>query len=368
MGVRDDLVNLIASLFNTSSQSENPTGTEIFFDTLYPIILTIFFVGIGLAFYRMWRYVTSYAGDGEPLGPFKITIQGLTTVKGNLSRHYYISDAEYEMLKSLDYKDVADNIQDFRERVDNGRLFVYDFRITDYDEAFDLKGGKDSIVLSPVNLDNSEFSWLDVKGERSITSPTLRVKHRSVVCFSYSRYYQDQQMVDREVDVYDLVPIPKTLTSMKLGSETQVVLHLTKLANAQGDATISEYLKTIAENWQEIAPLRKEIERLRKLLLDKDVEIADVYKEGEHDRHLAYTNPVVGWKKEKKEIPRTSLIGILMAVFFVGGMSALLPEMIPSLNVSGMLTLMAGAGVMFLVLYMLIEKKDEPKSKEAPVI
>lgn len=365
MGIREDIINFIASLFGQpSTESETRSITEVFFDSLYPILLLIFIVAIAFTLIRTYRYVTSYAGDGQPLGAFKITVQGLTTIKGNLSNHYFITDAEYEMLKSLDYKDVADNIQDFRDRVERGLLFVYDFRITDYDEAFDLKGGKDSIILSPVNLESNEFSWLDSKGERSITSPTFRMKHRNVVCFSQSRYLPDQPMVNRDVDVYDLVPIPKVLTTMKLNDSTQVVLNLQKLANAQGDATTSEYLRTIAENWQEIAPLRKEIERLRKLLLDKDVEISDIYKEGEHDRHLAYTNPIIGYRKKDTTMPKISLIGILMAVFFVGGMCALLPDMIPSLNVSGMLTLMAGGGIMFFVLYLMLEKKSESKSSK----
>ncbi len=179
-----------------------------------------------------------------------------------------------------------------------------------------------------------------------------------------SRYFQDQVMADRDVDIYDLVPIPKTLTSMKLDSETEVILHLEKLANAQSDATTSEYLKTIAENWQEISPLRKEIERLRKLIIDKDVELSDVYREGEHDRHLAYTNPVIGHRKKDKEIPATSFLMTLVAVFFAGGMAALLPEMIPTLGMSGLLTLMGGAGVMFAVAYMMLDKKESPKAKE----
>lgn len=366
MGIRDDIVNGFNELIGASYNKETATNTELFFDLLYPILLIAFVGFIGFAIFRTYRYVSSYAGDGEPLGPFKITIQGLTTVKGNLSRHYFITDGEYELLKSLDHKDVSDNIQDFRERVEKGELFVYDFRITDYDEAFDLRGGQDSIVLSPVDLEHNEFSWLDVKGERSITSPTFRVKHRNVVCFSQSRYFHDQVMAERDVDVYDLVPIPKTLTTMKLDSTSEVVLHLQKLSNAISDATTSEYMRTISENWQEIKPLRDEVDRLRKLLIDKDIEISDVHKEGEHDRHMAYTNPVIGHRKKDKEIPKTSLIGILMAMFFVGGLSGMVPDMIPTLNVSGMLTLMAGGGIVFFVIYMMMEKDNSgPKQKES---
>lgn len=365
MGIRDNIWNSFQELIGATYNPETASTTEIFFDTLYPILLIAFVGFIGFAVFRTYRYVTSYAGDGEPLGPFKISIQGLTTVKGNLSRHYFVSDNEYELLKSLDYKEVANNIQDFRNRVDSGEVFIYDFRITDYDEAFDLKGGQDSIILSPVDLESTDYSWLDVKGERSITSPTFRVKHRNVLCFSQSRYYQDQVMADRDVDIYDLVPIPKTLTNMKLDSKNEVVLHMNKLGNAEADAMMSEFLPTISENWQEIKPLRDDRDRLRKLLVDKDIEISDVVKDGEHDRHMAYTNPVIGHRKKDKEIAKTSLIGILMAMFFVGGLSALVPEMIPKLGVSGMLTLMAGAGVVFLVIYMMMEKDDKgPKQRE----
>lgn len=366
MGIREEFWFRFQELTGQTYNPETASTTEIFFDSLYPIIIISFIGLLGFFGYRMWKHISSYAGDGEPLGPFKITIQGLTSVKGNLSKHYFISDAEYDLLKTLDHKAVAENIQDFRDRVEKGELYVYDFRITDYDEAFDLKGGRDSIVLSPVDLEHNVFSWLDVKGERSITSPTFRIKHRNIVCFSESKYYQDQSMATRDVDIYDLVPIPKILTTMKLNDKEQVVLNLTKLADASSDATTSEYLKTLSENWQKIKPLEDEIKRLRDIILKKDIEIADVYKQGEHDRHIAYTNPIIGHRKKDKEIPKSNLIGILMAMFLAGGMSALLPEMIPTLNISGMLTLMAGAGIVFFIVYMMIEKDNsKPQPQES---
>lgn len=361
--ILDQLVDWIVSFFGGQS-GESGSVIESLFDIALPIVMVGFVIVASYFVIRAYKYASSYAGDGEPLGPFKITIQGLTQVKGNLSRHYFVSDQEYDLLKSIDQQDVAKNIQDFRERIDSGKLFIYDFRITDYDEAFDLHGGKDSLVLSPVDLEDNEFSWIDSKGERSLLSPTFRIKHRNVVCFSASRYTPDQVMAERDVDIYDLVPIPKFLSEMKIKDEQVVVLHLTKLANAISDGTYSEYMRTISENWQEIKPLRDEIERLRKKLVDKDQEISDVHRMGEHDRHMAYTNPLIGVKKLPKEKTVGSFFGMLMMMFFAGGMSALLPEMIPQLNISGLLTLMAGAGVVGLIVYMAVENKDKKKEPE----
>lgn len=350
-------------LFGGGTGSENATTTELFFDIFYPLVLVIFIGMIVFIGTRAYRYASSYAGDGEPLGPYKFHIQGLTSVKGNLSRHYFITDAEYELLKTLDHLEVAEDIQTFRDRIENGDLYIYDFRVTDYDEAFDLHGGQDSIILSPVDLEDNIYGTLDVKGERSLVSPTFRIKHTNIMCFSASRYYGDQVMAERDVDIYDLVPIPKIITSMKLQNEQQVVLFMKKLANAKGDAVFSEYLRTISENWQEIAPLRDEIDRLRKRLVGKDIELSDLHRAGEHDRHIAYTNPIIGHRKKDKLVDNASKIGVYLAMFFIGGMTALAPEGIPNVNISGMITLLIGGGILGFVLYMVYESKGS-KSKE----
>jgi len=358
VAIIDDFVRVVNDFFNGIIGGTG-SATESFFDILFPIII-IAFLSIAVFFgFRAYRYVNSYAGDGEPLGPFKITIQGMSTVKGNLSRHYFVTDQEYNLLRSLDQQDVAKNIEDFRQRVEKGELFIYDFRITDYDEAFDLHGGKDSLVLSPVDLEDSEYSWLDSKGERSISSPTLRIKHHNVVCFSQSRYTPDQVMAERDVDLYDLVPIPKLLTNMTLNGKDQVVLFMQKLADARSDATFAEYMRTISENWQEIKPLRDEIERLRAKIVDKDREISDVHREGEHDRHLGYTNPLIGHRKKELEVPQNNFIVALLMMFLIGGVVALIPEYMPQLQISGFITLLVGLGVAGLLLYMMFENKNK---------
>ncbi len=100
---------------------------------------------------------------------------GKSTVKGNLNiNETAVNDGTLKtiLMASDHYHDdvMKKGIESYIKRYEDKQLFIYDFRITDYDEAWDLKGGKDSIILSPVDLTDSNFS--------------LRLVTQSLICLT----------------------------------------------------------------------------------------------------------------------------------------------------------------------------------------
>lgn len=370
MGLRDDLFNIFASL-QGSSTSDEPTLVDIFYESFYPIIAIIAIGVIVFVIARAIRYMMSYAGDGQPLGSFKLSVMGKSMVKGNLNIHEYVTEDEINMLQQIN--DISEGIKDYRKLFENQELYIYDFRITDYDEAWDLKGGRDSMIVSPIPLESDKYSWLDDRGDRSIVSPTFRQKSRNIFCFITSEYHADVPTpYGKLIDVYDLVPIPKSVMTKMIGTdkEYEVVLEMRKLESGSHIANIAQYLPTLSETWKRIDPAEKEVDRLRKKLHDKDVEISDVFGDSEDYRHIAYVQPVIGEVDRKRQLGKGSLLGLLMFAVILGGLGYGLPDIVPPL--AGIIEPFMGLGIVtiifFLAVYSWQEKKSQYQDEEIEVL
>lgn len=368
MGIRDDIGDFLGGLVgSSSSESSSSLGgsiditlTIVFFAV---IVFTIFVVGRGI------KHFMSFSGSGDELGLWKIHIMGKSMVKGNLNIHEHITDTELEMLEGMSEDVISDNAKSYKQRFEDKELFLYDFRITDYDEAWDLKGGRDSIIVTSVPIESDQFSWMDDKGDRSIVSPTFRQKAKNVFAFITSEYHPEYvDPYGQLKDIYELVVIPKNvevkMKDGKHGYETQLVM--TSLSNGVNDVMAAEYLKTIAESYKKIEPAEKEVNRLRDRLHEKDKEISDVYRIAEDDRHLAYPEPVVGEKVKKHNNAKSSIIGIVIFATFMGGIGYGLPDLIPALH--GIFEPMIGVGIavvlMFLIVSYYFEKKPQKEREE----
>ncbi len=367
MGIRDDLVDIIDNFSNNGTPETGLGGT---IDTTLTIVFFAVIVFGAFIVIRGLKHFTSFAGDGETLGSWKLHIMGKSLIKGNLNIHEHITEAELDMLESMNESDIVTNTKSYRERLKNKELFLYDYRITDYDEAFDLKGGRDSIIVTSVPMESEQFSWNDDKGDRSLFSPTLRNKSKNIFCFINSEYHPEYvDPYGKLKDIYELVIIPKNL-EMKMkdgknGFEMQLVM--SKLKDGVSDVLRAEYLKTIAESFKRIDPAEKEVNRLRDKNHDLRIEISDVYKQKEDSDHLAIPEPFIGSKIKRGEFGKGSILGIVMLATALGGIGYGLPELVPALR--GVIQPMIGVGIamalMFLMVNMYYDKKPVEKNTES---
>lgn len=359
MGIRDDVFDFFGGLASDGTVESGLGGT---IDTTLTIVFFAVIAFGGFIVIRGLKHFTSFAGDGETQGSWKLHIMGKSLIKGNLNIHEYITEAEFDMLENMNEPDITANTKSYRERFANKDLFIYDYRITDYDEAFDLKGGRDSIIVTTVPIQSDKFSWDDDKGDRSIFSPTLRNKSKNVFCYINSEYHPEYvDPYGKLKDIYELVVIPKDLEMKMVDGKNgfEIQLTMTKLNDGVSDVLRGEYLKTIAESYKRIEPAEKEVDRLRSKLHDKETEISDVYREKEDSDHLAIPEPVVGSKTRKGEFSKGSVLGIVMLAVALGGIGYGLPELVPALR--GVIQPMIGVGIamvlMFLVVNMYYDKK-----------
>jgi len=369
MGLRDDIWNFFANIFG--DRPTEPGGSQLgsSIDAILTLILIIAVLFVLYVIFRGIRHMTSYAGSGEELFSWKLHIMGKSMVKGNLNVHEYLTESELNMLEKMKEPEINESAKSYRKRHEDKELFVYDFRITDYDEAWDLKGGRDSLILAPVPLDSSKYSWMDDKGDRSIVSPTFRQKSRNVFAFITSEYKPD--FVDpygKLKDIYELVVIPKDLAVKMIDGKAgyEISLNMTKLGDAEGDAYRAEYLKTIAESYKRIEPAEHETDRLRDVLHEKDVELSDVHREREDERHQSYPEPIIGHKIKKSDFTKGSIIGIVMVAVVMGGLGYGLPELVPPLQ--GIIEPFMGVGIMMLMMWLLVnayyERKPQKEKEE----
>lgn len=367
MGIRDDLFGFFGSLTGPPDEPTSLLGGSI--DTILTIVLIVAVLFGVIILGRGVKHLTSYAGYGEELGSFKLHVMGKSMVKGNMNVHEDITEDELDMLEAMNEIDIKENTKSYRARMAGKELYVYDFRITDYDEAWDLKGGRDAIVTSAVPLENEKYFYMDDKGDRSIVSPTFRQKSRNVFAFITSEYHPEYvDPYGKLKDIYDLVVIPKSLTvMMKNGRHGyEVGLFMKKLESGVSDALRAEFLKTIAESYKKIEPSQKETDRLRDKLHEKDKEISDVHIQAGDHRAESFTHPIIGFSKKPAEFSKGSILGIVLFATFMGGLGYGMPELIPSLQ--GIIQPFVGMAIMMVIMFLIVnayyEKKPQKEKEE----
>ncbi len=362
-GLRDIIVGGFSELF----RSEAETSFGALADAFWSIMFLVGIAFIVFIFWRVLRVFTAYAGAGEELGSLKLHIMGLSTIKGNLNKNdTAINDGTLETVSHV--SELKEGIEELKKLYDNKQLYIYDYRVTDYDDVFDWKGGKDSIIISPVDIMDLLYAWQDTKGDRSIVSPSFRMKSKNIFCFQTTEFHED--LVDPYGDLFDayiLTPIPREIL-MKMSTSdhaAQAVLQLTKLEMGKSITKIASYMETIAENWMKIEPNKKEIERLRDELQKKDNELSDVYRKIENERHIGVPHPLIGHKWRQRIESRSSMAVWIVVSVFAGAFGYSLDENIPAIGntISGWV----GAGaVMFLLImvYMYYDSKRQDRSEK----
>src|SRR3990167_8320488 len=368
MGIRDDLVNGIAGLFPQNSQDEVGQVAGGVFDAtidFFWAIMLIVVVCIALfVLVRTYRWAVAYAGDGEQLGSWKLHIMGKSTVKGNLNIRENITEERINILSQVE--ELKESIKDIKRLWDEGKLNFYDFRITDYaEEAWDLKGGKDAIVFSLVDFNTNDYSWMDAKGDRSILTPSFRLKSKNVFCFEESKYIPDlENEYGKPFDCYYIIPVPrKTIIDIMTGKEI-VKLELTTITTPESIVMAGQYMPTMSETFKKLKPTEKELNRLRDELTKAGIRESDIHRLAENYRHEAIPAPIIGWGKPPKSLEKYSLIFWVLAGLIMGGMGYGLPDIIPELQ--GVITNWMGLGitsVILLALYKYSEAKQQHQQK-----
>ncbi len=288
-------------------------------------------------------------------------------MKGNLSINEVFFNSELlEQLK--DVRTISAGIDEIIKKVKNHELYAYDFRATDSDEAFDLRGGgRNVLIVSPAKIHDDKYAYQSKKSEWNITSPVLKEKTMNVDCWVTSEHHEVTNPDGNEIDVYVISPIPKQLGYIikdPFDQTEKYPIVIKKLESSKELSIAALYIPTLSETYRQIEVNQKENNTLRELLHKKDNDLSDKNTKLNLARELLNQKILVGYGKPQTPFEKGLDLVWVVGGVFAGAFGYGMPELIPQL--AGKVTPWMGAGAMMVLMIAvrhISEKRRPPLDK-----
>lgn len=361
MGLVEDIVEGFGGVAETGET----TSTIL----IYAIFGLIFFFG-GLGVFALVRWIVSKLQypSGESIAPVRLLWMGSSAyVEGNLSRDDSFSEEKLEKIneyydgENLDWKTIEDMI-------DKKKLFTYKLKITD--EVDELDNDDDTVgILSSKKLESEEYSWLDRKGKRGITSVWTPVKRRNIMVHDSSRQIKSYDDDGHPIYWWAINPI-------KIGVKKQEYyragvfdgeyfnIEISKIENAKGIIDQANISTTFAEAIEKNNYLDKESKRFQNLyedtlkkLTQKNIENNNLKESLAQKKYIEHPEDI----EEPKE--SNPLMWIVIGVFMSGILAFMMPEIVPS-HIDDSMAYFGGLFIGLLITvfgYNYVKSKNEQK-------
>lgn len=259
--------------------------------------------------------------------------------------------------------DIKDEYPEILKLAESEQVFFYNFKPKEYEKSGIFKENKKSIIISPIDLDDRDSYWEDMKGEFSITANGFRLFPRTVECFKTSEYREIPDPHGTMVDVHRISVVPQSLKKIQKGlSDEEFALQIAEFPkdiDAEILAKLKLYLPVLVESWQRIEPAEKEADRLRTVNQKLRTEIAERERLHEPTKHRALRKSMVGYDEPKE----TKSLGVSWGwrlAYFISGIFGY--AVIPQISFLAWLTPYGGAFI-GLVCVLLINFILETKAK-----
>jgi len=294
------------------------------------VLLIIAFLG-----FRVYKNFSAFPNDDEErIGKVNFVWMGHYKFTGNVSRWTEpLDETQLEFLEQ-DPK-YANGITKILELIRQKKLFVYQMKIMEWDDAFDIKGKKEPwVIISSADIGHPDYSWEDTKGE--FNWGTMRKeKPKYVVCYEDSRYFDVPNIEGNIVDVMVIAPIPRVTIGdtglNKIGIDDEELDHVShilkveKLQEMKSLANLIPYLIPLAETTDLIKSKNIQVREYRKLVEDRDNIINKLQRDGDENRILAAEKPIIG----EEAPPPPEPPGHPWVWFAIFGISAIIGYKVP---------------------------------------
>ena len=294
------------------------------------VLIFIAFLG-----WRVYKNFSAYPNDDEErIGKVNFVWMGHYKFTGNVSRWTEpLDETQLEFLEQ-DPK-YSGGISKIIDLVHQKKLFVYQMKISEWDDAFDIKGKKEPwVIISSADIGHPDYSWEDTKGE--FNWGTMRKeKPKYVICYEDSRYFDVPNIEGNIIDVMVISPIPRTTIGdskvNKIGIDEEELGHVShvllveKLQEMKALSNIIPYLIPLAETTDLIKSKNIQVREYRKLVEDRDSVINKLQRDGDETRIVAAEKPIIG---EEAPIPPEPP-GHPWAWFAIFGVAAIIGYKIP---------------------------------------
>ncbi len=290
---------------------------------------------IGFFALRVYKNFSAFPNDDEErIGKVNFVWMGHYKFTGNVSRWTEpLDETQLEFLESD--PNYSGGISKILDLVHKKKLFVYQMKISEWDDAFDIKGKKEPwVIISSADIGHPDYSWEDTKGE--FNWGTMRKeKPKYVICYEDSRYFDVQNIEGNIIDVMVISPIPRTTIgdtgTNQIGideDELGHVSHTLKVENLQemkALANLIPYLIPLAETTDLIRSKNVQVREYRKLVDDRDSVINKLQRDGDETRIIAAEKPIIG--EEAPPLPEPP--GHPWAWFAIFGVAAIIGYKLP---------------------------------------
>ena len=326
MGIIEDIIGIADQ---QRPQVDTVVGT--FTDYLTIIGMLAVLAVVGFFGYTLWKNYSSYAGHGEPLGIFRIVLQGKWVMTGNLSVNEEADEIKISILKRIpEFKDVMET---FEKLIKSRQVHFYDFKATENEEAW-YKSGDNYVIVSRHRIEDGEFSWVDKKGIFRPNPTGLKVKPRNVIGFETSKIIPEKDQFGDDINIINLVPVPRGLTAIQIMRDelNRIIINL-QLDQMPDSPAFGKFARMVNTMFQ-----------VYKSLDDKDIDIDtkdkiidDLYKKLQEKnlivnqlRNMLSKKPLVVFGKELGSQVTVSNV-VWLFIFALGGYSPIELKKIPEL-------------------------------------
>ena len=262
------------------------------------VFIVLAFLGL-----RVYKNFSAYPNDEERIGIVNFVWMGHYKFRGNVSR--WVEPIDETILEFLETDPkYADGISKIVDLIHRKKLFIYQMKIAEWDDAFDIKGKKEPwVIISSADIGHPDYAWEDTKGE--FNWGTMRKeKPKYVVCYEDSRYFPVTNVEGNVVDVMTIAPLPRTTIGdtgvNKIGiddDELSLISHtlkVEKLSEMKALAHIIPYLIPLSETTELIKSKNIQVREYRKLVEDRDTIINKLQRDNDENRILAAEKPIIG--------------------------------------------------------------------------
>lgn len=328
----------------------------------------------GFILFRMAWLKFAYEG-GIEIAPYRFIWMGrYGEIEGNLSLNDSFDEETMDGLElHTDLKIVKDVVLD---QIKNGKLFVYNFKITDEGDILE-DFAKKVRIISPADITLPKYTWLDTRGKRNLGSILRREKRRNVVVYHTSRRETVFDEDGNEVEYWIISPLPMVEAKEAIGFNGKPISptpsHFIEVFKIEGGKKLGEIATLapiLAEAIKKFLHVKAERDNYAKLY-DAEVERnQQINMEKEELKHKLSQKIYVGLD-EKPIIPKSVMnmgwiIGTGIVTFFT---TILLPEYLPTMD--PVIAQFVGMGVGLVIMIMLYayvsgkEKSPEQKKLES---
>jgi len=289
---------------------------------------------IGFLAFRVYKNFSAFPNDEERIGKVNFVWMGHYKFTGNVSRWTEpLDETQLEFLEQ-DPK-YSGAISKLLDLIHQKKIFVYQMKISEWDDAFDIKGNKEPwVIISTADIGHPDISWEDIKGEFNMGT-MRKEKPKYVVCYEDSRYFDVTNVEGNVVDVIVISPIPRVTigeTGLNtIGIEDEELglmshtLRVEKLQEMKALANIIPYLIPLAETTDLIKSKNIQVREYRKLVEDRDTIINKLQRDGDETRILAAEKPIIGEEPQPPPEPP----GHPWVWFAIFGIAAIIGYKIP---------------------------------------